>query len=744
MMKRSLLGIAALMSLAVACAPQPVTPTTTAEPGLYELLTAGNHAAVRSYPLSTEELARLRAKDQRLGFALTRVLINQGLSAAALFVANEELAFGTAPWSGYAAAEVTVDLIARERWTEAATLARGALLSNPHHGDLHYALGHALYQQQRFVELSAYLAQPTPADLLFVRVSAGDWEAERLIWAAVSAVQDSAALNPAERAARLAHPFMVRAAGPLHRRLYLYMTYNRVGLSDLSGEARRLVEAVYRTATEEWAEAARLFALIRPAQVQPILDQYDGSLIAVSRSARQAFERAGQASAGARWLEGVAADLDPSLRRLVLTEAATAHLAAREAARARAIMTQVINETGTEDAARTDWIQLWLRAAEQLTLLEQVDGLITFGSAAASVAQTIERHLSPLVAERSFAEIAQLYRLLPTGHTEARLHLALILIAAAEAGLVGEAELTDQAIDRYLLAELARNVHPGSYYRLAADAVLNVPVALWETEDRRLSEVGGAESATPIDPHGAERWARAEALLTVGLPRESFTAVWRLALDPHWADRAISYARGMSAWGDVPGALDLSRRAIARRGSGPQTAEISYLYPLAYRHEILAVSAQAQIDAALFFAIVREESHFAANARSWVGAIGLSQLMSATAADMATRLRLNNPNLDDPWTNLHIGAQYLGYLQRLIPHQLLAIASYNAGLGRGRTWNERFGDLPAVLLIEAIPFHETRNYLRKVVNSWVYYRYALTGADPGETTAAIFAIQRGE
>lgn len=141
---------------------------------------------------------------------------------------------------------------------------------------------------------------------------------------------------------------------------------------------------------------------------------------------------------------------------------------------------------------------------------------------------------------------------------------------------------------------------------------------------------------------------------------------------------------------------------------------------------------------------MREESHFSPTARSWVGATGLSQLMSATAADMASRLGLREPVLTDPWTNLYIGTQYLAYLDGLVPHRLLAIAGYNAGLGRARTWNTQFGDLPAILLIEAIPFHETRNYLRKIVTSWVYYRNRLTDAAAQETLNEIVAIRRME
>jgi soluble lytic murein transglycosylase len=133
----------------------------------------------------------------------------------------------------------------------------------------------------------------------------------------------------------------------------------------------------------------------------------------------------------------------------------------------------------------------------------------------------------------------------------------------------------------------------------------------------------------------------------------------------------------------------------------------------------------------LLLAIMRQESSFAPDATSPVGARGLMQLMPATAKLVAGRLQVpfSLPRLTtDGLYNIKLGRSYL---ERLIDDfggsYPLAIAAYNAGPGRVRQWLHDFGDprgkdIRMVDWIEMIPFNETRIYVHRVLENLQVYR----------------------
>ena len=116
------------------------------------------------------------------------------------------------------------------------------------------------------------------------------------------------------------------------------------------------------------------------------------------------------------------------------------------------------------------------------------------------------------------------------------------------------------------------------------------------------------------------------------------------------------------------------------------------------------------------------------DARSRAGALGLMQLMPATARGQAKRMKIRSPQTRDlmsPDTNIQLGAGYLGLVyERLDQHPVLATAAYNAGPHRVRKWlPDR--DLPADIWVETIPFSETRGYVQRVMTYTAIYQSRL-------------------
>jgi soluble lytic murein transglycosylase-like protein len=180
-------------------------------------------------------------------------------------------------------------------------------------------------------------------------------------------------------------------------------------------------------------------------------------------------------------------------------------------------------------------------------------------------------------------------------------------------------------------------------------------------------------TATPELPIG-ERIARIQAL------QATLVAPPAAAATP--AAPAASFADALAAAG--PSASPTTSSAAA--SGTPFGAEID------------AAAARHGIDPSLLAGLVRQESGFDPRARSGAGALGLTQLMPATAQSLGVTDPL------DPAQSLDGGARYLRQqLDRFGGDPALALAAYNAGPGAV----QRFGGIP--------PYAETQNYVRNVL-----------------------------
>lgn len=114
---------------------------------------------------------------------------------------------------------------------------------------------------------------------------------------------------------------------------------------------------------------------------------------------------------------------------------------------------------------------------------------------------------------------------------------------------------------------------------------------------------------------------------------------------------------------------------------------------------IAQAAARHQVDAKLVHAVIQAESAYRPNAISSSGAVGLMQLMPATAS------RFGVMDSSNPEQNINGGTRYLRYLMNMFPHSLdLAVAAYNAGENSVLRHNN---SIP--------PYPETQNYVRQVM-----------------------------
>ncbi len=148
------------------------------------------------------------------------------------------------------------------------------------------------------------------------------------------------------------------------------------------------------------------------------------------------------------------------------------------------------------------------------------------------------------------------------------------------------------------------------------------------------------------------------------------------------------------------------------------------LYPFPFIAEVEKWSAQRHLNPLLVIALIRQESRFEPSIRSGVGATGLMQLMPSTSAWIAPKIKLSKYQLKNPSDNIQLGTWFLDHThQTYKDNSMLAVASYNAGPGNVSKWLQEKGISDLDEFVEAIPFDETRGYVKNVFgNYWNYLR----------------------
>jgi len=276
-------------------------------------------------------------------------------------------------------------------------------------------------------------------------------------------------------------------------------------------------------------------------------------------------------------------------------------------------------------------------------------------------------------------------------------------------------ELGRQDAANALFRKLAK--HRNYYGFLAADR-LSLPYPL---------------QARPYQPSAAELFVlqeqpgvrRAAELFHLGRRIEA-RREWRLATARMTETQRLQAAKLAQLWG-------WNEQSILTMASTSHRDDLELRFPLLFKDEVLSLSQSLGLQAAWTYGVIRRESAFVSDARSSRGAMGLMQLMPATAKRISRSLKLRyhgRSTLLQPEINLELGTGHLArMLERFDNQTVVATAAYNAGARRVRKWLPEDTAMEADRWIETIPYRETREYVSNVLAYTIIYANRLGQRD---------------
>jgi soluble lytic murein transglycosylase len=178
-----------------------------------------------------------------------------------------------------------------------------------------------------------------------------------------------------------------------------------------------------------------------------------------------------------------------------------------------------------------------------------------------------------------------------------------------------------------------------------------------------------------------------------------------------------------------------------------ERADLELYYPRPFTALIEKNARDNMVKIPVFFGLVRTESAFIPDIASHAGAVGLAQIMPATAKEVAASIkRQGGPDfaatgtidLIDPEVNVYMGAFYLKQLTDSMGSPMLALLAYNGGPSRIRRLRRQAPSLPEDIFLETIDVTETRNYGKRVMAAAAAYGYLYYGMSMDQVVADIF------
>jgi len=210
------------------------------------------------------------------------------------------------------------------------------------------------------------------------------------------------------------------------------------------------------------------------------------------------------------------------------------------------------------------------------------------------------------------------------------------------------------------------------------------------------------------------------------MKEEAVTELVRLSDRVSGPDAFLEVCRALQEVGAYKRSITLVSRFSGEKGLKQRDrADIDdILYPMAYWSTVSEISAVYELDPLILLAVMREESRFDPDARSIAGALGLMQIMPQTAYSLDKHLKMDisdNSEIYNVRVNITIGAYYLNSLLREFGSLPVALAAYNAGHDKAREWIKEGNYRSQDEFVEDIPYDETRNYVKRVLLTYLTY-----------------------
>lgn len=146
---------------------------------------------------------------------------------------------------------------------------------------------------------------------------------------------------------------------------------------------------------------------------------------------------------------------------------------------------------------------------------------------------------------------------------------------------------------------------------------------------------------------------------------------------------------------------------------------LKFLFPTPYLDIFKKIGEEENIDHCLLLALAREESSFSKDAISSASAKGIMQLMNFVYDSF-----YKDKDYFDEEKNIRVGARHLkNYLKEFPDSPSEALMAYNVGVNTVKRWKRKYSDWE--LFIESIPYLETKNFVKKVLRSYYFYKFVL-------------------
>jgi soluble lytic murein transglycosylase-like protein len=299
---------------------------------------------------------------------------------------------------------------------------------------------------------------------------------------------------------------------------------------------------------------------------------------------------------------------------------------------------------------------------------------------------------------------------------------------------LGEKELASSAWKR--LKTKYYSTYYGALGHFLLEASLNQVFDVEMVNDKEFTENEFVYS--PFDESDQLRVKAISVFLRAGLSKEADCEIDELAAQKNPSKdyaRALLY-QASGAWLKSVKVFDELPRTF--RNNLPRGSE-RVLFPIRYKETIENFALRLNMDPDFVIGLIRQESLFDSQAMSPVGAIGLMQLMEATAQMEVKRMDSNyfeenttkssllqvassNMRLFETETNLMIGIHHVNTLMKKYGSPVFTLSAYNAGPGAMLKWKDKFDSSDLLLFVEKIPYKETNSYVKLILRNYFYYK----------------------